>query len=52
MRLKRVRMSCSVESIAWPMCNWPVTFGGGMTMENGFLSGSGSALKQSWSIHI
>lgn len=22
---------------AWPMCSWPVTFGGGITMVNGFL---------------
>ncbi len=42
----------SVESSAWPMWSWPVTLGGGMTMEYGFLSGSGSALKQSFSIHM
>ena len=34
------------------MWSWPVTLGGGMTMEYGFLSGSGLALKQSFSIHM
>ena len=31
-------MSISVCSNAWPMCRLPVTFGGGMTIENGGLS--------------
>lgn len=34
-RAYRVMMSCSVTNIAWPMCSLPVTFGGGMDMENG-----------------
>ena len=38
--------------MAWPMCSWPVTLGGGITMEKGFLSGFGSALKQPPSVHI
>src|SRR5208282_1346175 len=33
MRCQRVRMSISVWSSMWPMCNIPVTFGGGITME-------------------
>ena len=36
--------------MAWPMWSWPVTLGGGMTMEKGFLSGLGAALKQPASI--
>src|SRR5699024_799702 len=37
MRFMRVIISCSVVSQAWPRCSFPVTFGGGMTMENGSL---------------
>ena len=36
--LKRMRISCMVSSRACPMCSCPVTFGGGITMVNGFLS--------------
>ena len=32
--------------MAWPMCSWPVTFGGGMTMVNGFL------LRSIWGMEI
>ena len=32
-RSNRHRMSCSVLFSAWPICNEPVTFGGGMTIE-------------------
>lgn len=35
----------SVWSIAWPRCRLPVTFGGGMTMQNGSASDDGSARK-------
>ena len=38
-RSKRTRMSCSVLLSAWPMCSDPVTFGGGMTMQNGSAPG-------------
>ena len=51
-RLKRVRMSWRVQSIAWPMWSCPVTLGGGMTMEKGFLERSGSPLKQPAFSHI
>ena len=33
-RCQRVRMSISVCSSMCPMCSEPVTFGGGMTIEN------------------
>ena len=35
MRAKRVMMSCKVTNMACPMCNLPVTFGGGIAMEKG-----------------
>ena len=41
-RSNRISTSCSVLFSAWPMCSEPVTFGGGMTIENG--SAAGSAL--------
>src|ERR1700690_2843536 len=31
-------MSCSVLLSAWPICRLPVTFGGGMTTQNGLAS--------------
>ena len=45
MRRQRMSTSCSVLLRAWPMCRAPVTFGGGMTMVNGFAAGSGSAVE-------
>src|SRR5690606_24342323 len=44
MRALRTRMSCTVELRVCPMCNTPVTLGGGMTTVNGFLL-SGVLLK-------
>ena len=38
-------MSCSVLFSACPRCKAPVTFGGGMTIVNGWRSGSGSLWK-------
>ena len=38
-RARRMRMSCSVLSSAWPMWSEPVTLGGGMTMVKGSASG-------------
>ena len=38
-RSKRASTSCSVLLSAWPICSEPVTFGGGITMENGFAFG-------------
>ena len=38
--------------MAWPMWSWPVTLGGGITMEKGFFSGSALPLKQSLLSHI
>ena len=43
MRSKRTRMSCSVLLSACPMWSEPVTFGGGMTIENGSAPGSAPA---------
>ena len=37
-RLNRVKMSCKVMSRAWPMCNRPVTLGGGITMQKASFS--------------
>src|SRR3989339_1311533 len=37
-RLKRTRISWGVSSITCPIWRIPVTFGGGMTMEKGFLA--------------
>ena len=45
MRSKRISMSCSVLFSAWPMCSEPVTFGGGMTIENGSAAGSSVGAK-------
>jgi hypothetical protein len=45
MRRRRISTSISVCSKACPMCRLPVTFGGGMTIENGGLSLFGSASK-------
>ena len=39
MRRQRISTSCRVLLRAWPMCRAPVTFGGGMTMQNGLRSG-------------
>src|SRR5581483_2554615 len=39
MRSKRARMSCKVLLRAWPICNRPVTLGGGITMEKGSACG-------------
>src|SRR5438045_6961265 len=47
MRFQRTMMSCSVMTSAWPMCSRPVTFGGGMTIENFGLSRSRSGVKYS-----
>jgi hypothetical protein len=44
-RFNRLRASMMVCSRAWPMCIEPVTFGGGMTIENGGLSLCASAVK-------
>src|ERR1041384_6491891 len=41
MRLSRDSVSWIVWSRAWPMCSEPVTFGGGMTMEDGGLGAFG-----------
>src|SRR5687768_5755090 len=46
MRFQRTITSCSVSVNAWPMCREPVTFGGGMTMENEGSRREGSALKK------
>ena len=46
MRFQRMSTSWIVSSSAWPRWSWPVTFGGGITMVNGFLSGSRSAWNQ------
>ncbi len=35
MRSNRASTSCSVLLSAWPICSEPVTFGGGITMQNG-----------------
>ena len=45
-------MSCSVLSRAWPMCSFPVMFGGGITVVNGFLLRSASAWKYLFSHHF
>jgi hypothetical protein len=45
MRRRRVAASMIVWSRACPRCSEPVTFGGGMTMQNGGLSLSASASK-------
>src|SRR5690349_215588 len=45
-RYQRVRMSISVCSSMCPMCSEPVTFGGGMTIENTGPEVLGSALKR------
>src|SRR6266852_1455454 len=47
MRCHRVRMSISVWSSMWPMCNEPVTLGGGITMEKTGPGAAGSALNNS-----
>src|SRR5947208_7784398 len=47
MRFQRTMMSCSVLTRACPMCSRPVTFGGGMTMENFGRSRSRSGVKNS-----
>src|SRR4051812_35531438 len=44
-----IRMSCTVSLRVCPMCNTPVTFGGGITMVYGGLS-SGELLKYFLSI--
>ena len=45
MRFMRTMTSCRVMSSAWPMCSEPVTFGGGMTIENGFFFDGSSGRK-------
>ena len=44
-RRHRMSTSWSVLLSACPMCSAPVTFGGGMTMVNGFFAASGSLWK-------
>src|SRR3954463_2734635 len=44
-RRQRVRMSWMVTNSACPMCREPVTFGGGMTIENGAFGICASAWK-------
>ncbi len=44
MRALRTNMSCTVSLRVWPMCNTPVTLGGGITTVNGLRS-SGVLLK-------
>src|SRR5260370_30184463 len=46
-RCQRVRISISVCSSMCPMCNEPVTFGGGMTIENTGPAALASALNSS-----
>src|SRR6516162_925045 len=46
MRRQRINTSCSVLLSAWPMCRAPVTFGGGMTMQNCFRAKSGRLWKK------
>src|SRR5436309_3835069 len=46
MRCHRVRMSISVCSSMCPMCSEPVTFGGGITIENTGPGALGLALKR------
>src|SRR5215472_8657780 len=46
MRCQRVRMSISVCSSMCPICSEPVTFGGGMTIENTGPRALGSALNR------
>ena len=45
MRARRVSASIIDCCSAWPRCRLPVTFGGGITIENGGLSLVGSAVK-------
>src|SRR5467141_973863 len=45
MRCQRVKISISVWSIMCPMCSEPVTFGGGITIENTGPGAFGSARK-------
>ena len=45
MRRQRMRMSWMVTNSAWPMCSEPVTFGGGITIENGAFGACASAWK-------
>ena len=45
MRRQRIKMSCSVEPSAWPMCSDPVTLGGGSVIANGTLGLAASAWK-------
>src|SRR5215472_7942621 len=47
MRCQRVKMSISVWSSMCPMCNEPVTFGGGITIEKTGPGFAGSALNNS-----
>jgi hypothetical protein len=51
MRFQRVKMSCTVLPSACPMCSEPVTFGGGMTIENGALGAAASAWKYRRAVH-
>ena len=44
-RFIRTRTSWSVMSRPWPMCKDPVTFGGGITIENALRALAGSAPK-------
>ena len=50
-RFWRITMSWSVVSHACPMCNLPVTFGGGITIEYGLAFLSPLGLKTSSSSH-
>ncbi len=45
MRRQRVSTSWMVQVSACPMCNAPVTLGGGMTMQKGALGVTASAWK-------
>ena len=49
-RFQRIRMSCSVEPSACPMCSDPVTFGGGSVIGYGMIGLASSAWKKPFSI--
>ena len=51
MRARRDSASIIVCCSACPRCRLPVTFGGGITIENGGLSLAGSAVKYPRSSH-
>jgi hypothetical protein len=49
-RLHRIKMSCIVDPNAWPMCNEPVTLGGGNVIEYGTMGLASLAWKNPFSI--